>query len=311
MRASCSAEGAHDQQLGCAFEEVDDACRELAAPVAWRASSRRARRPVNQGTAEADEAESDQQHDAGLREEPPEDRDGARSDKHGHEERLQNPQHNVLQRVDVVDEASHEVAAPEDGDARRCHRFEPLEDTHPEVASTPSAASWPDQSLAVAKEPPRQPEELHADDGQSQRGLRRALCRPGDQPGRGPHEGDGRADAPRRGARPRPTAGGPRRAIAEGPGDAAPVSRSRRHRHRCGQLDDAVGQCGQRGPVGDDHRSAAVTRRRTAARRRPPSRRPGWRSARPGGGAERCAQRRAPGRTVPFAGREPATALAE
>ena len=33
--------------------------------------------------------------------------------------------------------------------------------------------------------------------------------------------------------------------------------RSRRHLHRRGQLDDAVGQGGQRGAVGHDHRGAA------------------------------------------------------
>ena len=46
------------------------------------------------------------------------------------DEGLDHPEHDVLQGVDVVDDAGHEVAAPEAGQAGRGEGFEALVDAH-------------------------------------------------------------------------------------------------------------------------------------------------------------------------------------
>ena len=91
--------------------------------------------------------------------------------RHGHGEGLDDAQHDVLEGVDVVDHPGHEVAPAEEGEAGRGDRLEPAVDTDAQVGQHPEGGVVPDQPLAVAEEAAREPEELHAHDGQGQRGL--------------------------------------------------------------------------------------------------------------------------------------------
>ena len=145
---------------------------------------------MSHGTAVAETSERGQQHETGLREEPPQDGHGGHAHERGDGEGLDHPQHHVLQRVHVVDHPSHEVAAPEQREPGRRHRFEAFVDADAQVGQHAQRRIVADQPLAVAKEAARQTEELDADDGQGERGLGRVLGRPRDQPGRRPHQGD-------------------------------------------------------------------------------------------------------------------------
>ncbi len=181
----------------------------LSSPraVACRDSARAARRPVNHGTAVAARRSADQRHDAGAREDRPQDGHRGGSDERGHREGLDDPEHDVLQRVDVVDGPRHQVAPSEERHAVGRDGLEAFVNADAEVGEDAQRGVVSDQAFAVAEETARQAEELHADDGQRERRLGRVLRRPGDQPGRGAHQGDGSADgAGAERATPRPAA---------------------------------------------------------------------------------------------------------
>ena len=86
--------------------------------------------------------------------EPPKDRHRPGADERRHQERLQHPEHHVLQRVHVIDEARHEVAPAEGGEPRGRHGLEPSEHAHAEVGQHAEGGVVADQPLAVAEEAP-------------------------------------------------------------------------------------------------------------------------------------------------------------
>ena len=96
------------------------------------------------------------------------------SDAHHHRdgERGDDPDDQVLQRVDVLDDAGQQVAPPEGGQPGRGQPLEPLVDPHPEVGQQPEGGVVADQPLLVAEEAAGEPEELHTDDGHGQRATR-------------------------------------------------------------------------------------------------------------------------------------------
>ena len=116
-----------------------------------------------------------QEDEARLREEPPEGGDGGGADEHRHGEGLDHPQHHVLEGVDVVDDARHQVATPEAGQAGRSQGLESLEDPHAQVGQGAQGRVVTDETLAVAQETTGQPEELDPDDGECERCLGRVL----------------------------------------------------------------------------------------------------------------------------------------
>ena len=67
----------------------------------------------------------------------------AAADEHGDGEGLDHAQHDVLQRVDIVDDAGHQVTAAEGGQAGRRQRFESRYTRTRRSASMRKAASWP------------------------------------------------------------------------------------------------------------------------------------------------------------------------
>ena len=173
-----SADRPHDEELGRALHEIHHARREFAPHGGLPGLLAAGKAPGQPGHGRGGEDEGHQQDETGLREEPPQGRHRASADERRHQERLQYPQHHVLQRVHVVDEARHEVAPAEDREAGGGHRFEPFEDTHAEVGQHAQRGVVAPQPLAVAEEPPREPEELHPHDGQREMRPRTGAGRP-------------------------------------------------------------------------------------------------------------------------------------
>ena len=64
---------------------------------------------------------------------------------------MEHPEHHVLQRVHVIDEARHEVTSAEGGEARGSNRLEPLEHADAQVGEHAQRGIVADQSLAVAE----------------------------------------------------------------------------------------------------------------------------------------------------------------
>ncbi len=167
----------HDRQLGRTLNEVDHSRAHLAP-------GRRLLRllPPGQATREPGhhrgrDQEGHQQNCAGTGEEYPHDGDSARPDQAGHSEGLDDPEHDVLERVDIVDDPGHEVTAAKEGKAGRGDRLELTVDTDAEVGQHPKGGVVPDEPLAVAEEAAREPEDLYAHDGQGQGGLGGAQSR--------------------------------------------------------------------------------------------------------------------------------------
>ncbi len=120
--------------------------------VAWRASSRRASRPVSHGTAVAETTSATSStrpawgrnhHSAATVAPAHQDGDG---------EGLDHSQHDVLERVDVVDDARHEVTTAEGGQPGRRQRLEPRVHADAEVGQHAQGGVVADQPLAVAQE---------------------------------------------------------------------------------------------------------------------------------------------------------------
>ena len=152
--AQLFADGAHHQELRCALHEVHHARRELAA---LRGLPRLL--PTCQATRQpwdrrGREEEGHQENETSLGEEPPKDRHRSGADERRHQERLQHPEHDVLQRIDVIDEARHEITPAEGGEPRGRHCLEPSEHAHPEVGQHPEGGVVADQPFAVAEEAP-------------------------------------------------------------------------------------------------------------------------------------------------------------
>ena len=141
-----------------------------------------------------------------------------------------------------------------------------LVDADAQVGQHPEGGVVADQPLAVAEEAARQPEELHAHDGQGQGGLGGVQGGPRDEPGRGAHRA---RSTPRwrrpRAARPAPAGRAAHAGDAERAPDGGRAVRSRLVDGRAhaaatgsGRSHDAVGQRGERGAVRHDQRGAPL-----------------------------------------------------
>ena len=86
--------------------------------------------------------------------EPPQGRHRACADQRSDQEWLQHPEHHVLQRVHVIDEARHEVAPAEGRKARGSDGLEPREHANAEVGQHAEGGVVADQTLAVTEEAP-------------------------------------------------------------------------------------------------------------------------------------------------------------
>src|SRR6202012_329795 len=100
------------------------------------------------------------------------------------------PQQCSRQRGDVMDDPSQQVSAAKRGQASRGERLESLVRARSQGRQRPEGGVMADQPLLVAKQATRQAKELNGDDGDGERGLRRALRSPGDEPRRGGDESD-------------------------------------------------------------------------------------------------------------------------
>lgn len=124
----------HDRELGCTLHQVDHRRAEIATvrrQPGFIALGQAAGEPGHHGGRHD---EGDQQHRAGGREQDPHHGHGPRSDQRGDGERLDDPEHHVLERVDVVDDPRHEVAPAEERQPGRRHPFELLVDADPKIA---------------------------------------------------------------------------------------------------------------------------------------------------------------------------------
>ena len=308
-----------DDQLGRPFDEVDDAGGELAPrgrPAATRARGPGVRSAT--GTAVAEKRGPRARTSPAAGQHPPHDaRRSTAPTSDGHGEGRDDPEHQVLERVDVVDHPGHQVAAAERGQAGRRQPLEALVDADPQVGEQPERRIVTDQPLAVAEEAARQPEELHADDGQRRARPRTGAGRPG-RSARPPCP-SGRSTAPMAPAPSseassqaagRATAGDARAVPARSPArgrSLMPPPRAAR------ELDDPVGQR-QQGRAGGPRSGPSGPRPGGGPRRaRPPRSRPSrlavGSSSRSSGASRTKA--RASDDALALAGRQAGAALAE
>ena len=128
MRGEPPVERAVDEQLRRALQQVDHRRAQLTAHAGLPASARRASRPVSHGTTVAastsatsttSPAAGSSHHSSATVAPPASQRD---------RERRQDPQQQVLQRVDVVDEPRQQIALAERGQPGRRERLEPAVD---------------------------------------------------------------------------------------------------------------------------------------------------------------------------------------
>ena len=169
------AGGAHDHELGRALDEVDHTGVELAAYgrlPGLGSTGQASRQPWHH---RGGDGQGEQEDEPGLRQEPPEGGHCDRADQRGRHEGLDHPEHDVLQGVDVIDDAGHEVAAAEAGQAGWREGLEAVVDAHTQVGQGAQGGVVTDEPFSVAEESARQTEELDPDDGQRQRRLRRVL----------------------------------------------------------------------------------------------------------------------------------------
>ena len=118
-------------------------------------------------------------------------RDGGRqADDTGDPPRRQHAEPDVLQRVDVSDDSSEQVAAVEAVQPGRCEPLEPLVDAHSQLGQRPERGVVPDETLAVAEQATGDGEEPNADDRETEIRDRAVLRAPRDQPRRRAEERD-------------------------------------------------------------------------------------------------------------------------
>ncbi len=167
----------------------------------------------------------------------------------GDERRRDHAEMQVLQRVDVADEAGEQVAVAPVVELGRREPLEPLVDMDARAGEPPQSHVVRGQALQVAQHRPAEPEEAHADDGDGEREDGRLLGRPRDQVAGGRHQADPEEDG--------------QRAERDRCGHAAARHVGEREQpgdHARGQLpqgDDAVGVLDQLRAVRDEQDGAA------------------------------------------------------
>ncbi len=124
---------AHHHELGCAVDQVHDLGRHLAAHRGLPGLLARGQAAGQPRHGDGRQRQRDEQDEPRLREEPPQRGDRGNADQRGHDEGLDHAQHDVLERVDVVHRARHEVAAPEEREAGGRQCLEALVDAHPQT----------------------------------------------------------------------------------------------------------------------------------------------------------------------------------
>ncbi len=182
--------GAVHGQLGGALDQVDHSVGQLPARCRLprlRARGQRAGQPWHERSGDQQCAEQDQARGG---QHPPLEHDGRRPDDQRDRERGHDPDEQVLQRVDIADQACQQIATAEGGQAQRCQELEAFVHAHPRVRQHAQRRVVADDPLAVAAQPAREREELHADDRDRHGRLLRALRGARDQPGRGRDQAD-------------------------------------------------------------------------------------------------------------------------
>ena len=172
---SCRAEG---DQLGCALDEVHHGDSQVGAGVGESCLSSTGQNPGQPGNDGRRQHQGHRQDQPGGREHPPQHRHGRRPGQQGREERWQDPDDQLLQRVDVLDDRGQQVTIPELGQPGRRQLLEVPVDPHPDVGEEPERRIVTGEAFAVAEEASGEPEELDADDGHSERGFARMLGGP-------------------------------------------------------------------------------------------------------------------------------------
>ena len=185
----------HDE-LGCATKQLNELGGQL--PLSNRPGPRR---PAEKGGGDRD---SDPAHEQARRENDGRDgqdrgcdtyRGSARQD--GHERRSQPPQIQGLQRIDVADHATHEIAAPVRLEPTGRERLDALVEAHAKTCQDAEGEIVGYDALEVAGNRSGETEEAHGDDDRRQREDRGTLGSPRDEIPRGSHQADAERDRER------------------------------------------------------------------------------------------------------------------
>ena len=109
-------------------------------------------RPGEPGHDSGGEQQGDGQDHRRRRQHPPHEDDGQHAHDHSDAERGDDPDDQILQRVDVLDHASQQVASAEHGQAGGGQPLESVVDRHPQVGEQSEGGVVAHQSLLVSEE---------------------------------------------------------------------------------------------------------------------------------------------------------------
>ena len=178
-------------EVGSALEEIDHGSGGHAAPsgslLRLGLAGEHSREPGDDGRGYQ---QCRRDGDRGARKEQPQRDGGRQADDTRDPPRRQHAEPDVLQRVDVSDDSSEQVAAVEAVQPGRCESLEPLVDADSQLGQRPEHAVVPDETLAVAEQATGDGEEPNADDREPEVRDRAVLRAPRDQPRRRAEERD-------------------------------------------------------------------------------------------------------------------------
>ena len=198
---------AYEQAVGCAHarEPVAFLGRRRPAPAphcssstssaasrpratACRSAAHLASRPETTGTADARQQEPAREHERRSGQERRGDADAHGPRDGCDEQRVEAAQVEVLERVDVGDQAGEQVAPPIPLELGRRQRLDPLVGADPNARERAEGEVVRDEPLEVAGQRTGETEEANGDDRDRQRQDRRALGGPRDQVAGGRHQ---------------------------------------------------------------------------------------------------------------------------
>ena len=179
-----------DRELGRAFEQVDHQARQRRPRRSLAGLAARGQEPGQPRHERRCDQQRSQQDQRCRRQHQPNHRDRRRADSERDRELGEHPQQQILQGVDVFDQARQQVAACERRQAEGGELLESPIDGNPQIRQHAERGVVTDEPLCVAAQAARQREELHADDRDRHSRLLRVLGRARDQPGRGGDQAD-------------------------------------------------------------------------------------------------------------------------
>ena len=163
-----------DDELGRSAQELDELRREAALRVGSSVAGGAADQPRRERHDDPSEKEPYSEQQRGERKDRGSDADGDRAGNEGDDRWAEPTQIEALERIDVADHATHEVAPAVLAQFRGSERLDPLVEAHADARKDTEREVVGGEALEVARHGPRKAEEAHRhDDGREgeDRGL--------------------------------------------------------------------------------------------------------------------------------------------